>query len=109
MTRISLEELTRVFRDWENERAESIDVLRALSKYLGPSDAKQLVAEREQIAEAVRKYHVSRGCCDGTFTVPCPFKAEKPASEKARDEKEQQRLDALAFQSAELDTPGDAA
>jgi hypothetical protein len=56
--------------------------------------------EREEIAQAVREFHIERGCCDGTFLEPCTYKAERQAGPK-RD-LESERADYIAFQNAEL-------
>lgn len=37
---------------------------------------------REDVAEAVRKFHVERGCCDGTFAEPCTFRLEQQAAKR---------------------------
>jgi hypothetical protein len=56
--------------------------------------------DRNRIAAAVQKMHSERGCCDGTFREPCPWKemqakereaerlARKPKPEKPWDEYE---------------------
>src|SRR6478735_4180131 len=41
------------------------------------TDIKDLERLRHaDIQRAVKEYHIKRGCCDGTFTEPCPYKAK---------------------------------
>lgn len=72
-----------------------------VSDWLSERERKKLQRD-ESINEAIRKYHVERGCCDGTFTEPCAFWLGKAAEQKAEDNREFWRRDAIAFRDAIL-------
>jgi hypothetical protein len=82
------------------------DLKGAFALYISEHEKRSVAQEeRENIAAAVQRMHIARGCCLGTFAVPCPYKGEQnTASVIAARRKviEEEKADFAAFQSAEL-------
>lgn len=73
MLRITKEELQQLYEkakieDFEHP-ADNDALIKGLEAFFY---GRTITEEKEhQIKEAVRQYHIDRGCCDGTFVEPC--------------------------------------
>lgn len=97
----------------QGQRGDTIEETRerAMTMIFGPTwpdvvrwelsrHERKIEDDRNRITEAVQKFHIERGCCDGTFREPCPWKeiqakereterlARKPKPEKPWSEYE---------------------